>query len=271
MPYRPSPWSVGSSLFGWGEQLPHGLCLAPTELTLLRGDDTSDSMHHFRKYSPLAIFRTPHARLELSPRCAMRNHRARGYIADISTNNSANTQTTYLFTAAVRLVYLREGGSEFSCAWARVPTYSPNCLTSVDVPTHEVSPAFGTLLPTFGSYDDATFATWEVGTLSIWMHEGLEPAVFTSDVDLGPWAWAPLPSIGNSVFPNKKTAPELRAFVSNLRSLGRISTTHGRLKTFANPLHFISTLSRIRHFIVGFTAERAKTFDRKPSFLVASP
>ena len=103
---------------------------------------------------------SPQARLELFPRCDMRNRRTRDYIADISHDISANTPTPYLFTAVARLVYIREGETEFSFVRASAPTYAPNFLTSVDVPIQEGEPTFGILLPTFGPYTDATFATW---------------------------------------------------------------------------------------------------------------
>ena len=82
-------------------------------------------------------------------------------------------------------------------------------LTSGDVPLREGTPIFGILLPTFGGYLRATFSTWEVGTLSQWSSEGLGPAVFTSDVDLDPWSWAPLPALGAHGFFTKKTSPRI--------------------------------------------------------------
>ena len=139
----------------------------------------------------------------------MRNRRSWGYIADISTNTSENAHTPYLFTAVARMVYIRDGETEFSFAWARVPTYSSNVLTSADVPLPEGTPTFGITLPTFGGYLGATFSTREVGALPQWRPEGLGPAVFTSDVDLDPWSWAPLPALGASGFFTKKTSPRI--------------------------------------------------------------
>ena len=134
----------------------------------------------------------------------MRNRRAWGFVVDISANSSANTPTPYLLTAAVRVRYIREGGAEFSFAWVRVPTYKPNCLTSVAAPIREGTPIFGISLPTFGDFAIATFDTWEVGTLSHWRTEGIGQESFTSDVDLDPWSWATLPSLGASGFYTKR-------------------------------------------------------------------
>ena len=106
-------------------------------------------------------------------------------------------------------MYIREGATEFSIAWASVPTHAPNCQTSADAPVQGGTPIYGILLPTCGSYTDAIFATWEVGTLAGWRNDGLGPAVFTSDVGLVPWSWGPLPSLGASGFFAKKTAPRI--------------------------------------------------------------
>ena len=206
MPYQPPPWSIVPSFSG-GKQLPHALGLAPTELTLLRGDDTSDKMTNVRKYISLTIFRTPRPAWNFRPAALCVTVARGGYIAYLSTNTSANTPTPHLFAEVARLLYLREGESEFSFARARVPTYSPNCLTSADVPIQEGTPIFGILLPTFGTYAGATFATWEAGALASWMSEGVGPAVFISDVDLDPRSWATLPSLGASGFFTKKTTP----------------------------------------------------------------
>ena len=124
-------------------------------------------------------------------------------------NTSENTPTPYLFTAVARLVYIRAGEAEFSFVGERVPTYSPNVLTSIDVPHQEGDPIFGILLPTFGGYSDATFSTWEMGAISQGGLRGLRPAVFTSDVDLDPRPWAPLPALGASGFFAKKTSPRI--------------------------------------------------------------
>ena len=139
----------------------------------------------------------------------MRNRRAWGFIVDISENSSANTPTPYLLTAAVRLRYLRDGETESSFVWVRVPTYTPNCLTSVDAPIYEGTPIFGILLPTFGDSPNAACATWEVGTLAQWRSEGTGPASFTSDIDPDPWSRAPLPSPAASGFFAKKTPPRI--------------------------------------------------------------
>ena len=82
------------------------------------------------------------ALLELSPRCAMRNRRTWGYIADISKNTSANMTTPYQLTVAARVAYLRDGEKEFSFAWARAPTFTPNCLCASDVALQEGTPVF---------------------------------------------------------------------------------------------------------------------------------
>ena len=139
----------------------------------------------------------------------MRNRRTWGYIADISKNNSDNTTTPYQLTVVARVVYLREGEREFSYVWARVPTFTSNCLTTSDVTLQEGTPVFGILMPTFGNFVNATFATWEVGTLSMWRAEGLGPPLQTSEIDLDPWSWAPLPSLGASGFYTKKQAPRI--------------------------------------------------------------
>ena len=135
----------------------------------------------------------------------MRNRRAWGYIAEISTGASANIHTTYLPAAFVRLVYLRFGETEFSCDCAMANTYTPKCLTSVDVPIHEGSPIFGFSSPTSGNYTDANFATRKVAGHAAWMSGGLGPAVCTSDVDIDSWSWAPFPTLGASGFLTKKT------------------------------------------------------------------
>ena len=132
-----------------------------------------------------------------------------GYVADISQNTSASTSTPYLFAAICRMVYLRGGETEFSFARERVPTYAPNFLTSADTTVQEGTPIFGILWPTFGGYTRATCATWEKGTIAGWRSEGLCPSVFTSDVGMGPWSRAPLPSIGASGFFTKKTSPRI--------------------------------------------------------------
>ena len=137
----------------------------------------------------------------------MRNRRTRGHIADISKNTSTNAPTPNLFTAIVRAMNIRGGETECSFVWARVPTYASNCLTSVDFPVQGGTPIYGIILPAFGSYTDAIFATCEAGKLAGWGNEGLGPAVFTSDADLAPWSWAPLPSLGAPGFSSKKTAP----------------------------------------------------------------
>ena len=199
MPYRHSPWSIGSSQYGWGKELSHGLGLEPSELTLIHGDDTYDNMAKFRQLRfALLTPELPQTILELSMRCARRNRRSRGYVADISMCSSGNTSTPYLFTAVERLVYIRGGEAEFIFVWERAPTYASNCLASADVPIQEGTPIAGIPLPTFGSYTDAAFATWERGSLSEWGNEGLGPSVSTSDVDTDPWSWAPLPSLGAS-------------------------------------------------------------------------
>ena len=166
----------------------------------------------------------------------MRNRRAWGYVVDISQHTSENTPTPYLFTVVARLAYLRGGETDFSSARARVPTYAPNFLTSEDAPIQERTPSFDIRLPTFGSYTDAAFATWETGSLAGWRNEGLRPAVFTSDVCLDPWSWAPLPSLGDSAFFTKKLLRVSPACALNLRSWKFSSLTTSFRKTLANPI-----------------------------------
>ena len=137
----------------------------------------------------------------------MRNRRAWGFIVDISENSSANATTPYLLTAVVRVLYLREGETEFSFAWVRVPTYTPNCIASDDVHIRDGNPIFGILIPTIGDFPNATFATWEVGALPQRLADGIGPSLFTSDGDLDQWSWAPLPSLGASGFFAKKNPP----------------------------------------------------------------
>ena len=152
---------------------------------------------------------SPQARLELFPRCDMRNRRTRDYIADISHDISANTPTPYLFTAVVRLAYLREGETEFSFAWAMVPTYASNCLTSADVPIQEGAPIVGILLPTFGSYTDAAFSTCG--------------AVLSSSGETR--VYAPLSSLPTWIPTHGRVRPYIRLAlpVSSRRKLRRVS------------------------------------------------
>ena len=84
------------------------------------------------------------AHLGITPRCAMRNRRTWGYIADISKNTSENTTTPYQLTAVARVLYLREGEEEYSFAWVRVPTFAPNCLCASEVTLQEGTLVFGT-------------------------------------------------------------------------------------------------------------------------------
>ena len=42
-----------------------------------------------------------------------------------------------------------------------------------------------------------------------WGSEGLRPHVFACDVDLDPWSWAPLPSLGAAIFYAKQTVPRI--------------------------------------------------------------
>ena len=151
-----------------GNELPHGICVERSELTLLRADDTADGM----------------ALVGLSPRCAIRNRCARDFIVDISENSSANTHTPYLLAAVVRAIYLRVGVSEFSFYMVRVPKYTPNSIASADAPMRDVTPIFGILLPSFGDFPNAICATWEVGSLAQRRPGCLGPTVFTSDADL---------------------------------------------------------------------------------------
>ena len=184
----------------------------------------------------------------------MRNRRTWGYIADISQNTSAITSTPYLFAAICRMVYLREGETEFIFARARVATYAANCLTSVDTQVRKGNPIFGIPPPTLGSYTGATFSTWEKGALAGWRNEGLRPAIFTSDGDLGPWSRAPRLRSAPRVSPRRKPAPELRAYGSNLRHLWCASILRRCPKTFANPLTFGLPPYLARNLIVGFTS-----------------
>ena len=121
-----------------------------SEIALLRADDTSDGMTHTFGSSDILWFPdVPHDRFELTPRCAMRNHRAWGYIVDISGNSSANKNTPYLLTAVVRIVCVLGSEAEFSRAWVRAPTYTSNFLTSDGGAIQEGSPIFGIVLPAF--------------------------------------------------------------------------------------------------------------------------
>ena len=48
IPCQPAPWSMVPALFGWGGETTHCLRLEPSELTLIRGGDTSDGMTYIR-------------------------------------------------------------------------------------------------------------------------------------------------------------------------------------------------------------------------------
>ena len=131
------------------------------------------------------------------------------------------------------------------------------------MPIHEGSPIFSILLPTFGNYTDATFATWEAVALSAWMSEGAGPAVLTSDVDLDPWPCAPLPTLGASGFFKKKTTHRITAIRTkhplleaieynetmskNIRESTLMSLSHSRALSLSLALSYPDT------FIVGFT------------------
>ena len=43
---------MGPSLYGWTKELPSGLCLEASELTLIHGDDTSDGMTNIQNEFP---------------------------------------------------------------------------------------------------------------------------------------------------------------------------------------------------------------------------
>ena len=153
----------------------------------------------------------------------------------------------------MRLVYLRDGETEFIFVRDRVPTYAPDCVTSADLPIREGTPIFGIILPIFGSYTDATFATWGKGTLAGWGNEGLCHAVFTSDVDIDHWSRAPLPAIGASGFFTKKTSPR----ITGMRVKPHALEVRQYNEKFAKISRESATLALSSHlvqlFLVGFT------------------
>ena len=196
---------MGPAIFGLKKELPHGICLEPAELTPARGGDTSDGMTNMRKYLYIN-FRSPHASLGLTPRCAMRDSRAWG----ISSISRRTTRRTHLRPTCSPPLFWQFASVPMKPTLASpvmVPTYSPNCLTSVDVPIQGGSPICCISPPTLGSYTDAALVTWGVGSISFRESEGVGPSVFTSDVDRGPWHWAPLHSIGASGFSAKQNHP----------------------------------------------------------------
>ena len=136
----------------------------------------------------------------ITPRCAMRSRRARGYVVDIPENSSANTPTPYLLKALVRTAYLRGSETAFSSAWVRAPAYTSHRPTSGDAPIQEGTPILGILLPTSGDCLNAPIATRGVGSLLYRRNEGIGHQVPTSDVDRDPRPRAPLPSLGAAGF-----------------------------------------------------------------------
>ena len=135
----------------------------------------------------------------------MRNRRACCYVSDISGNNSENARTLYLLTAVVRIARLRGGDKEFSFRGPRVHTYKSNFLTHKGTSDMEGTPLAGGLMATFDDYADASSQTWKHASISDWRFEGMGPPAFSSDLALGPWSWAPLPTIGASGYYAEKT------------------------------------------------------------------
>ena len=85
MPYRPVSWAVSQRLFKWNINLPRGIPIPPTEMTILHPQHTIDGQ----------------TRLEISARCAMRNRRAFGYVADIQDGKCDNADTPSTLTVVV--------------------------------------------------------------------------------------------------------------------------------------------------------------------------
>ena len=148
-------WARSSS--GRMKELQNGLGIEPTDLALLHADASSDGMTYRRKQK--IVSENTHVKVGLSPRCAMRNRRARRFVVDISEDSPANATAPYLLTAMARVVCIRGNEAEFSFSRVKVHTYTSNWLTSADVHIQEGAPIFGILLPTFGDYVEVTFDT----------------------------------------------------------------------------------------------------------------
>ena len=133
-----------------------------------------------------------------------------------------------ILTSVVRIFCLRECVSDSCFVLARVPTYASNFLTGACTSVMEGTPMTGALMATCGDYLHACFGALRPAALSQWRSDFLWHPPFTSDVDIGPWAWAPLPTSGesgisaiknpvNTGIRTKHPIPEVRAHIAKRR------------------------------------------------------
>ena len=118
---------MGYALFGWGERT--SACDRPRTY----GTDSAPRRRYFRRYGfPFGIanqFFTSELALCDNRTCASARHAPTSSVGfrrrPIGERVGEHTPTPYLLTAAVRVLYIRDGGAEFSLAWVRLPTYTP--------------------------------------------------------------------------------------------------------------------------------------------------
>ena len=93
----------------------------------------------------------------------------------------------------------------------------------------------GVLMATCGDYIDAFFGALRPAALSQWRSDGVGSPPFTSDVDIGPWSWEPLPTRGESGICAIKKNQGNTGIRIQTPTLGSREHSAKRGKTYMNP------------------------------------
>lgn len=129
-PIRPSSWDICEALRGWSgnpDDLPDHV-IQTNDIQLVPAAQTAGQI----------------PRVELTPRLAMQNRRAYGFIVEIhESGKMLNADTKYRFSAIAQLVYFLDepdGPRADSWFWAKTSAFSrnltitdPECLTPGDI------------------------------------------------------------------------------------------------------------------------------------------
>ena len=185
---RPTPWEVACAFSSWkGYEDRLQQVIQTPDITAIHGPTTSDGLD----------------RIELTPRLAMLNRKAFGYIAGIveADQTMLNTATCYRLEIVTQIVYYKDQNS-FDDSWLWVKT---NAFTSNLLVTEPTSIMLGTIIcgvltPTFGTHLTTQFESWMISNADDWQSHGLGGVPKPIFFDIDPETKDHLPVLGGSAF-----------------------------------------------------------------------
>lgn len=180
---RPTTWEVAEEFWKWdGDKPLESERIKCSGITaIVHGKDTPDGS----------------ARIDITPRLAMENRRAFGYLCEIfESTMTENTDTPYRMTAIIQVAYFDQNDDFPSWFWAKTNLFSSNLVATEPQTAILGTPVMGIVAATYGSHLTTQMEAWKFSNPNEWKNLAPAPLPHPRCIDLDPVTIKNIPMLG---------------------------------------------------------------------------